>query len=331
MSNPLPYPNHEDWEDKGKTYGGMGRSLLWWVGDWALVGREMYPDRFDQAVSDAGYEYGTVEDAMRVCRAFPVEERHYGLSYYHHREVAAMPTAEERRSWLERASSGEWSIAQLRRAIRLDREQSIMLLGEVPRNSNDDMDEGVDPDFHIVIANPPWRYINKRINWNLTVPPALPVPDTGGCCFIRANHRHVDQAIRILKKWGYTPRSTYLVEREPTTSIDSSSLEDWRWNIPSRDLVLQGSKGRWRAPSAEDRITQAAGSWDNFCQQVRQQNEWARILHMWPKNPLLFEDDSRVWVWTGVEKEERERRKDAAVTAKEKGEGGTTMDHSKCE
>ena len=309
--------SYEDWEDKGKTYGGMGKSLLWWVGDWALIGKESYPEKFDQAVSDAGYEYGTVEDAMRVCRAFPVVDRHYGLSYYHHREVASMPTATERREWLGRALAGGWSIAQLRRAIRLDREQSVMLLGEVPRNDRAS-EQGADPDFHIVVANPPWRYINKRINWNLIVPPAIPVPDTGGCCFIRSNHRHIDQAMRILKKWGYTHRATYLVDREPSGhKIDSSSLEDWRWTIPSRDMVLQGSKGRWRPPPVEDRMPQIVGSWESFCVQIRKQNEWGRVLHMWPKDPLQFEDDERAWVWTGVEKEERERRKDAAAITEE--------------
>ncbi len=78
----------------------MGKSLLWWIGDWALFGERAYGQDVYQAFADCGYEDDTIRDGMRVCRAWPLEDRCPDLSYGHHRLLVTIPE-EKRPQWID--------------------------------------------------------------------------------------------------------------------------------------------------------------------------------------------------------------------------------------
>jgi hypothetical protein len=86
-------------------------------GDWLVYGQERYPGTYRQAMEETGLDYETLRNYAWISRRFPASERHPGLSFQHHVEVASL-APEERRRWLDRAAREGWSRNRLRRELR---------------------------------------------------------------------------------------------------------------------------------------------------------------------------------------------------------------------
>src|SRR5215831_15057889 len=127
----LPY---EDWITCGKMLMQIGGAVQWALGHWWAFGEHHYGERVG-ALRDGRlpgrYTFQTLADLGWVVRQVETSRRRELLSFQHHREVAALPAAQQRR-WLTRAERGEpdgnggqraWSVSRLRKEIKTTQEQ----------------------------------------------------------------------------------------------------------------------------------------------------------------------------------------------------------------
>lgn len=111
-----------EWERAGRRLSGLVDSSAWWLGDWLVYGKDNYVDRYQRGIQAAGLQYQTLRNYAWVSRRFDLERRRAMLSFQHHAEVASLPVTEQE-FWLDRAEQMKWTTKQLRRSIRLAREE----------------------------------------------------------------------------------------------------------------------------------------------------------------------------------------------------------------
>jgi hypothetical protein len=121
----------ESWLKNGQRLCQVGASVAWWIGAWVNAGERMFGlsndepgtprqvTKYARAMEVTGYAYQTLADAAWVEGAVPVSFRKETLSWSHHREVAHLE-AKDQQKFLQLASEGQWSVSQLRQAIRKD-------------------------------------------------------------------------------------------------------------------------------------------------------------------------------------------------------------------
>lgn len=158
LSDPdLPF---ESYEMLGAYLGRMNRSCSWWIGDWLVFGEGVYGEKFAQAVAHTGLAEQTLLNRAYVCRNVARELRRPEVPFSVHAEVASLP-AKEQRKWLERASKGNWTRADLRAQMKARRtdtpppeaggeEPELAVLIEVARAILRDAKEHEDPGFYLV-------------------------------------------------------------------------------------------------------------------------------------------------------------------------------------
>jgi len=105
------------WRRVGEQIALLSSSSAWWLGDWLIYGQAKFPDRYRQAVEGTSLDYQTLRNYAWVARKFPVSRRRDTLSFQHHAAVAALPVPEQQ-LWLDRASFGHWSLAELRARLK---------------------------------------------------------------------------------------------------------------------------------------------------------------------------------------------------------------------
>ena len=126
--------NFDEWRDCGRDLVNGARSLPWWIGDWLAFGRRLFCDRdeatgqfkkgkgtsrYEAAVAATGLDPSTLATYCYVSASIPILLRRKPgeLSWSHHREVAPLKP-KEIETWLARAAAKEWSVSELRQAIR---------------------------------------------------------------------------------------------------------------------------------------------------------------------------------------------------------------------
>lgn len=82
--------------------------MQWWIGDWLNYGegRPEWGDKYEQAISIFGLNYGTLSTYKSVAAAFDICLRRQNLSWSHHNALASQPPA-VRRELLEAAEPDE--------------------------------------------------------------------------------------------------------------------------------------------------------------------------------------------------------------------------------
>ena len=83
----------EDYQDRLRTIGRVGRHLMFALGDMLLYGEMRWGEQAAQYAEAAGYKPKTLLNALWVARTIPPECRHEALSFGHHAAVAALPEA----------------------------------------------------------------------------------------------------------------------------------------------------------------------------------------------------------------------------------------------
>ena len=116
-------PSMEKWAALGPTFQAMGIHRQWWLGDWALLGEQIFGEACFQEVGEelereTGYSYHTVRVAAWVASKFPPSDRVADVSWRHHKEVAAIVNRDRRRQLLQEARDQDWTIARLRREVK---------------------------------------------------------------------------------------------------------------------------------------------------------------------------------------------------------------------
>ncbi|MGW7515311.1 LmbU family transcriptional regulator [Streptomyces sp. NPDC054796] len=111
----------ESWQRVGRQLFLISDSSSWWIGDWIVFGKHMFPDRYRQAIAETQLDYQTLRNYAWVASRFPVTRRRDTLSFAHHLEVAGIPDPEQQDLWLRKAEQGNWSRNKLRMELRKHR------------------------------------------------------------------------------------------------------------------------------------------------------------------------------------------------------------------
>ena len=88
--NLSPTLSYEQWESIGKTLSVMAHSNAWWIGDFLLHGEHAYGEKWVQATALFDVPESTLQGYMYVVESFPENLRRRNLSWWAHREVAAL-------------------------------------------------------------------------------------------------------------------------------------------------------------------------------------------------------------------------------------------------
>jgi hypothetical protein len=107
----------EKWLEVGTLLTGMESSLNWWIGDWLVFGEHTYGQKYSQAESVTKHRQDYLKACNFVSSKVPASNRIVGLSWSHHREVAALPVVEQKK-WLTQALENEWTVSELRINMR---------------------------------------------------------------------------------------------------------------------------------------------------------------------------------------------------------------------
>ena len=115
-------PTAEQWQQLGDYLAWQEKSLHWLIGDWMLWGErnlgEESSQEFDPAAAAqvVGWDIEMVKQCAWVCDRVAPGRRVQGLSYSHHRVVAAMPPGEQRIA-LRQAKDAGWSVERFQREV----------------------------------------------------------------------------------------------------------------------------------------------------------------------------------------------------------------------
>lgn len=117
----------DDWKTLGRVLRKLENGLQWLIGDWIIKAEPAWGSTYAMA-EELGFEETSVKDFVYVCRHVQMSVRTDFLSFGHHKLVAAMPE-DIQREWLNQAVAGQWSISQLREAMKVKR-VSVLPSGE---------------------------------------------------------------------------------------------------------------------------------------------------------------------------------------------------------
>jgi hypothetical protein len=138
----------DEWENLGLSLRRMEKGIQFWLGDWLNYGENKWGEKYSQAVDQTDYEYQTLADFKYVAGKIQFSFRNEKLSFTHHRQVAALEPAEQKK-WLDIAEKESLNVHHLRNKIRKEKAD-----GSAPEPS-----QWPKPDPDDILA-----YINKRID-----------------------------------------------------------------------------------------------------------------------------------------------------------------------
>ncbi len=106
-----------EWLSTGRRLGAIGRCSQWWIGDWIRYGTARWGEKYSEAARVTGYDVASLRNMAWVAAQFDSSLRSDKLSWSHHVLLAPL-TADEQRSWIERAIDERFSVADLRLELR---------------------------------------------------------------------------------------------------------------------------------------------------------------------------------------------------------------------
>lgn len=131
----------EEWLEFGQMMTGIETAIQWVVGDWGVAGAEQinhwvsdeeaksaeFDSKYVYLLKQTNYSYQTLRDYAWVAANVPVSIRIDTLSFSHHRVIASLhdddgnPLVKDQQKWLSRAIEGNWSVEQLKQAMKKKR------------------------------------------------------------------------------------------------------------------------------------------------------------------------------------------------------------------
>ncbi len=112
-----PNLSYDTYAAVGVLLGKVREAIQWAIGDYILIGEQLFKERSYQAISEIGVSESGLREYVRVAERVPRSIRRPELSWSHHRAVASLePPAQK--EWLARASDERLSHHALRDALR---------------------------------------------------------------------------------------------------------------------------------------------------------------------------------------------------------------------
>ncbi len=112
-----PNLSYDTYAAVGVLLGKVREAIQWAIGDYILIGEQLFKERSYQAISEIGVSESGLREYVRVAERVPRSIRRPELSWSHHRAVAALPPPEQK-TWLAKASDERLSHHALRDALR---------------------------------------------------------------------------------------------------------------------------------------------------------------------------------------------------------------------
>ena len=110
-------PTWEQVQGVADTLDTMGRNVSWWWGDFLNYCENLFPERWAQLIPDIGWSPKTLQNWMWVANRVPKHIRVSTLPFSVHAEVAKFEP-EDQEMWLQLAMEGNWTVSELREAIK---------------------------------------------------------------------------------------------------------------------------------------------------------------------------------------------------------------------
>ena len=113
--------DYELWAKDGALLCEMHDLMPFAIGDWLNFGEQAYGQKYAQALSMTGLEYGTLVKYLMVSKAFPEDRRrdsteHYRVSWSHYRVLLGKPK-EDQDKWLDACQVNEMTVRELRASL----------------------------------------------------------------------------------------------------------------------------------------------------------------------------------------------------------------------
>jgi hypothetical protein len=106
------------WQTLGDYLANLNTSIQWLIGDWLVHGENQRYGSAKELAERLGRTDGSLHQYAYVARRIEFSIRIENLSFGHHQVVASMDT-QSQTQWLEKAKNEGWSVAQLRKAIKI--------------------------------------------------------------------------------------------------------------------------------------------------------------------------------------------------------------------
>ncbi len=106
----------EEWSEAVELVSQLEVCSSWWVGDLLCAGENAFGERYAQGIPE-GLSPSALKGYLWTASRVPPANRHPGLSWSHHRAVAALPPVEQA-LLLDQAEAEGWSVAELGRRVK---------------------------------------------------------------------------------------------------------------------------------------------------------------------------------------------------------------------
>lgn len=107
----------DDIEFTGEMLKMVDSSLQWLIGDWLLQADKIQYGGIKDFSEKIGFEVDTIYEYKSVAKSVEIWVRTQDLTYGHHKLVRAFDS-EKQQEWLDKAVKNDWSISDLREAIK---------------------------------------------------------------------------------------------------------------------------------------------------------------------------------------------------------------------
>lgn len=107
----------EEWTELVRILASVSQSAQWIIGDLLVYGERTWKKTYQDVMAITNLEYATLRTYAHVARKVDLSIRINKLSFAHHQLVTSRQS-EEQREWLQKALANNWSISQLRDAIK---------------------------------------------------------------------------------------------------------------------------------------------------------------------------------------------------------------------
>jgi len=196
----LPF---EKWAAIGKSLKKLNGALQWWWGDWMVYGDITYGEMSSQELEACPYDESRLRILKSICSNVKLLTRVNNLSFAHHRLVAPLKEKEQSK-WLRMAEENNWTIWELKQAIKESKQKEIPL----PKGK-----------YQIIYADPPWEYdrtIGQGVACeqypllNLEEICNLPTGDLAAedsVLFLWATFPKLKEALTVIEAWGFKYRT----------------------------------------------------------------------------------------------------------------------------
>jgi len=225
--------DYEEWFDLGCRLGKLEGAVQWLIGDWAAAeGRVLngiHSDAYDLLEEQTGLARTTIEINKYVAESVDLLIRINRLSWSHHRQVAALPPAEQKR-WLALAAENSWSVSELKKQIRKALPTPKLPLGK----------------YRIIYADPPWEY-------------DMPQHTAG-----KATVRKAGEQVTVLETY-YPSMSLEEIKALPVADLAANDCVLFLWTTVPKIYEAQEVIGAWdfiyKSQFVWDKVKHNVGHW----------------------------------------------------------------------